>query len=220
MATDRALIRCAFSYRDGRLGEARRVEWAQYAQVHVGPFRYEPAAWGLGDLLLQREVDSSYGWRLFNRRAAVVGPLSALGFLQDSVVDNSVYVTASALVPPHVARAGPAAKLAFERDTAAEIALVAFGLMLAAAAGRAELLHPVVCAALPSLPYRASASLLAAAHHALGFSRESHAHMRPGLAGEPAALAALGSPPDVSPWFAPAAGELPKSGKLYTRRCT
>ena len=226
VATDRALYRCAFSYRDGRLGEARRVEWSQYAQVHVGPFRYEAGAWsqGLGDWLLRREVDSIYGVRLFNRRAAVVGssnPLSpGLTFLQESVVDTGVYLSASAVVPAHVARAGPEATLAFERDTAAEVALVFFGLMLSAAAGRAELLAPVVCTALPSLPYRASASLLAAAHHALGFSRESHDLMRPGLASEPALLATLGSAPDVCPWSAPSAGELPKSGKLITRRCT
>ena len=225
-ATDRALYRCAFSYRDGRLGEARRVEWSQYAQVHVGPFRYQAASAfpGLGDWLLQPKVDGVYGVRLFNRRAAVVGssnPLSpGLTFLQESVVDTGVYFSASAVVPAHVARAGPEAARAFERDTAAEVALVLFGLMLSAAAGRAELLAPVVCTALPSMPYTASASLLAAAHHALGFSRESHDLMRPGLASEPALLDTLGKQPDVCPWQAPSAGELPKSGKFITRHCT
>ena len=60
VATDRALYRCAFSYANSRLGEARRVEWSQYAQVQVGPFCYESAAWSnaLGDWLLRREVDS------------------------------------------------------------------------------------------------------------------------------------------------------------------
>ena len=151
-------------------------------------------------------------------------PLSpALSFLQESVVDTGVCFSGSARVPEHVACAGPAATRAFERDTAAEVALVAFGLLAAAAAGRADALAGVVCTALPSLPYRASAPLLAAAHHALGFSREDHKLMRrEGTVRERSqeALAALGSPPDVSPWLAPSAGELPKSGKLKSRRCT
>ena len=41
VATDRALYRCAFSYREGKLGESRRCEWSAYAQVHTGPFEYQ-----------------------------------------------------------------------------------------------------------------------------------------------------------------------------------
>ncbi len=41
VATNRALYRCAFSYKEGTLGEARRTEWSTYAQVHVGPFKYQ-----------------------------------------------------------------------------------------------------------------------------------------------------------------------------------
>lgn len=125
--TDRALYRCAFSYRDGTLGEARRGEWAAYSQAHVGPFAYEalpppsllPAAllpssasMGPGDWYLARTVDGAYGCRLFNRRparaappagvAAAVAALAGggLGLLHDNVVDNGVYVTLSAVVPP------------------------------------------------------------------------------------------------------------------------
>jgi hypothetical protein len=44
VATNRALYRCAFSYKEGTLGEARRTEWSTYAQVHVGPFKYKARA--------------------------------------------------------------------------------------------------------------------------------------------------------------------------------
>lgn len=132
VATTRALYRCAFSYREGRLGEARRTEWATYAQVHVGPFRYQVrrawrfcsagpgnlatgARWltrllaqpgavqSLGDWYLAREVDGCFGWRLFNRRPAVVRNCPAqvgAAFLHENIIDNGVYLTFSALVPP------------------------------------------------------------------------------------------------------------------------
>jgi hypothetical protein len=121
-----------------------------------------------------------------------------------------------------VARAGPAATLAFQRDTAAEVALVSYGLMLAATADRAELLAQNIATALPSLPYTASAALLAAGHHALGFSRERHELMQGSAQAAPASAVASWAtgPPLVSAWDAPAAGELPKSGKLIVRRCS
>jgi hypothetical protein len=115
-------------------------------------------------------------------------------------------------------RAGPAAVLAYQRDTAAEIALVSFGLMLAATADRSQLLAQCIATALHSVPVTASAALLAAGHNALGFSRERHDHMQP--AKSSVAHAAPGEgPPDVSPWDAPSAGDLPVSGKLIVRRC-
>lgn len=117
-----------------------------------------------------------------------------------------------------VLRAGPAAALAFQRDTAAEVALVCFGLMLAATADRAELLRLNIATALPFLPYTASAALLAAGHHALGFSRERHELMQGPVTSSKAALA--DGPPLVSAWETPQAGELPKSGKLIVRRCS
>ena len=121
-----------------------------------------------------------------------------------------------------MARAGADAALTFQRDTAAEVALVCFGLMLAAAADREELLAGTLVSAQASLAYTAAASLLAAGHHALGFSREHHAHM--GSAAGAAAGAPLppewgSGPPDVNPWDTPSAGELPKSNKLIMRRC-
>jgi hypothetical protein len=101
------------------------------------------------------------------------------------------------------------------------VALVSYGMMLAATADRAELLRQNIATALPCLPYTASAALLAAGHHALGFSRERHDNMRAVMGSAPGAGAAWGAgPPDVCPWDAPAAGELPKSGKLIVRRCT
>ncbi len=130
VATNRALYRCAFSYRDGTLGEARRSEWPVYAQVHVGPFKYkarrehaycvllsrtrtltrrgargaQPGAMpSLGDWYLAREVDGCYGWRFFNRRAAVVRACPAqvgAAFLHENIIDNGIYLTFSALVPP------------------------------------------------------------------------------------------------------------------------
>jgi hypothetical protein len=62
----------------------------------------------LGDWYLAREVDGCFGWRLFNRRPAVVRKCpSQVGaaFLHENIIDNGVYLTFSALVPPVRARA-------------------------------------------------------------------------------------------------------------------
>jgi hypothetical protein len=135
VATNRALYRCAFSYKEGTLGEARRTEWSTYAQVHVGPFKYQarngrpcmcvvrplrarcrrltraaPQPGGvpsLGDWYLARQVDGCFGWRLFNRRPAVVRKCPTqvgAAFLHENIIDNGVYLTFSALVPPVRAR--------------------------------------------------------------------------------------------------------------------
>jgi len=213
VATNRALYRCAFSFRDGTLGEARRSEWALYSQVHCGPFAYQAGPLpSLGHWYLAREVGGCYGWRLFNRRPAVVGSGAALAaltaFLHESVIDNGVYRTFSARVPAHVAASGAAAIHAFQRDTAVEVSLVMFALILAATAQK-EALRTCIAAALPALPYTASAALLASLHHALGFSCEPHEAMRPVHAVPAAGDAAL--VPAVSPWEVPAAGELPET---------
>lgn len=219
VATDRALYRCAFSFRDGTLGEARRSEWALYSQVHCGPFAYQPGPLpSPGHWYLAREVGGSYGWRLFNRRPAVVGSGAALAaftaFLHDTVIDNGVYRTFSARIPAHVAASGAAATLAFQQDTAVEVSLVMFALILAATPQQ-EALRSCVAAALPALPYTASAAALAAVHHALGFSCEPHEAMRP-VHAQPTARE-VAEVPEVSPWEAPAAGELPKTLPLRSK---
>ncbi len=58
----------------------------------------------MGDWYLARELNGIYGWRVFNRRPAVVGGrpslLAGAAFLTENVIDNGVYLTFSALVPP------------------------------------------------------------------------------------------------------------------------
>ena len=221
LATDRALYRCCFNYSDGELREVRRVPWDVYGTVNVGPFAYHAdGLLPIADATLSASVDGLWGVRLFNRRPVVVprrwgALLAGATFLQESIVDNGVCVTFSAIAPPLVQRAGSVAARCFSRDTAAEFALVCYGLMLHAAAQSPELLRATTASSQRQLPYSASASLLAALHLSLGFSRERHAAMMPQPHNRPEA----GGQQPVHPWGTADAGGMPESGKLIVRRC-
>ena len=65
----------------------------------------------------------------------------ASSLMSDTIVDEGVYRTVTALVPDDVAKGGAAASYDFMRATAAEMALVMWAMMTAAAADRSQLLE-------------------------------------------------------------------------------
>ena len=217
------------------------MAWAQLAAVQCGPFAFPPdsvAALKWADSLLRSDSDGVFALRLLNRRpdgaatpasllgiaAAASAMHAAVSFLTESVVDNGVCLTLSTLVPPHIEVAGPLAVRCFQRDTACELALVSFALMLHAQRDTPAALAETLCIAPRALAYHVASPHLAALYRSLGYGRDRiwsdekpPTHAAGGRLASSAARLAQGEQPVVDPWETPPSGELPKT-KLSTRR--